>query len=96
MRAMIFLGPLLVALATLSACPADQPNQSTAILGRHALNAGPDPKPRLFAQLGHFHTVSAGTLSDNGRWVVTGSYDKTARLWELSTARDAQISRAHG
>ena len=39
--------------------------------------------------VGHTDSVSCVTTSPDGRWVVTGSADKTARLWDLTGADPA-------
>jgi WD40 repeat protein len=47
---------------------------------------------------GHEGPVTAVSISANNRWLVTGSGDKTARLWDLSTldpARTAIVLRGH-
>jgi hypothetical protein len=40
---------------------------------------------------GHEREVSCVAISPDGRWLVTGSYDKTTRLWDL-TARDPAVA----
>lgn len=40
---------------------------------------------------GHTDHINAVAISPNGRWLVTGSKDKTARLWDL-TAKDLVAS----
>jgi WD40 repeat protein/serine/threonine protein kinase len=35
---------------------------------------------------GHDDQVQASTISSDGRWLLTGSKDRTARLWDLTTA----------
>ena len=42
--------------------------------------------------------VSAVAISPDNRWLVTGSYDKTARLWDLSAkdpAANPVVLRGH-
>ena len=42
-----------------------------------------DPAANPVVQRGHDGPVSAVAISHDNRWVVTGSDDKTARLWLL-------------
>src|SRR5438309_1214826 len=44
----------------------------------HATNA----EVRLVPQLGHHDSVTSVAFSPDGRYVVTGSSDRTARLWD--------------
>ena len=47
---------------------------------------------------GHEDAVNAVAISPDNRWVVTGSYDKTARLWDLSAkdpAANPVVLRGH-
>lgn len=37
----------------------------------------------IFSFLGHQHRVFAAALSRDGRWIFSGSYDKTLRLWDV-------------
>ena len=43
--------------------------------------AGDDPAPEVLH--GHSDSVIAIAFSSDGRWLVTGSRDKTAKLWNL-------------
>jgi WD domain, G-beta repeat len=47
---------------------------------------------------GHEGEVYAAAISRDNRWLVTGSYDKTARLWDLSAkdpTADPVVLRGH-
>jgi WD40 repeat protein len=46
---------------------------------------------RVRAKRGHDGWVSAVAISADSRWLVTGSEDKTARLWDLS-AKDPAVN----
>ena len=49
--------------------------------------APPVAPPQLVAQIGHSHFVSSVALTHDSKLLVTGSYDYTARLWELSSGK---------
>jgi len=56
-----------------------------------APNKLPDAVPtNLVAQLGHSVPISSVALSGDGKWLVTGSLDNTARLWEVATGREVR------
>jgi WD40 repeat protein len=47
---------------------------------------------------GHDDAVSAVAISSDNRWIVTGSWDTTARLWDLSAkdpAANPIVLRGH-
>ncbi len=44
---------------------------------------------------GHNHFVSDVTLSHDGRYALTCSWDKTMRLWNLATAKTERIFAGH-
>jgi len=43
-----------------------------------------DPAANPVVLRGHTDSINAVAISPDNRWVVTGSYDKTARLWDLT------------
>ncbi|MEQ9414773.1 MAG: hypothetical protein RIF39_13130, partial [Cyclobacteriaceae bacterium] len=46
-------------------------------------------------QQGHELTVLSVTVSPNSNLVATGSRDKSAKLWELSTGREVRSFLGH-
>lgn len=51
--------------------------------------------PRLTVQLGHSSGIEAATFSPDGRLLLTGSWDSTARLWEVDTGRELRSFAGH-
>src|SRR6516165_3840151 len=45
-------------------------------------------KATLWVQLGHSDHVSSLTFSRTGKLLLSGSADKTARLWDVATGRE--------
>jgi len=55
-----------------------------------------DQQPRLVVQLGHASEgVTATAYSPNGRFILTGSYDKTACLWDAASGRELRRFSGH-
>ncbi len=44
---------------------------------------------------GHTDSVWSVAVSGNGRWAVSGSMDRTVRLWDLETGRELRELRGH-
>jgi WD40 repeat protein/uncharacterized caspase-like protein len=57
--------------------------------------ADPDKRPRLVAQLGHTSGVSSVAFAPDGKQVVTGSYDHTARLWDVQSGKELRAFTGH-
>jgi WD40 repeat protein/uncharacterized caspase-like protein len=47
-----------------------------------------DKRPRLVAQLGHSSWVRSVAFAPDGKQVLTGSMDNTARLWDARTGKE--------
>ena len=57
---------------------------------------GQTPEPlRLVTPEGHTGSVTSAGFSHDGRWVVTASKDRTARVWEVATGREVMLLRGH-
>ncbi len=50
--------------------------------------AGAASQVRLQVQLGHASPIHSVAFSPDGRWVLTGSQDNSARLWDIATGRE--------
>src|SRR5438132_249976 len=49
----------------------------------------------LFLQTGHTSAVTSVALSDDGKHLVTGSWDKTAILWDTASGKLLQSFQGH-
>ena len=52
-------------------------------------------KPELVVQMGHAAFVSAIAFSPDGQLVVTASWDKTIKLWDVATRRELRSFEGH-
>src|SRR5262245_12271142 len=52
--------------------------------------------PRLGVQRGHALGITGVAFSRDGRTILTGSRDMTARLWEASTGREIRQLKIQG
>ena len=57
--------------------------------------AATSTRPNLVVQLGHSGYTYAIALSPDGKYVLTGSGDNTARLWEADTGREVHTFEGH-
>lgn len=53
------------------------------------------PRPYLVPQVGHASYVVSVAFTSDGKRLVTGSTDKTARLWDVETGKEIRAFRGH-
>ena len=56
---------------------------------------GDASKPRLVVQTGHSSQVLAAGFSPDGKRIVTGSWDNTARIWDADTGKEIRQLIGH-
>jgi WD40 repeat protein len=52
-------------------------------------------KPEIFVQLGHVGSITSITFSFDGKYILTGSGDKTIKLWDAKTGREIKTLFGH-
>ena len=63
--------------------------------GKPVSQPEPSRRPRLVVQVGHLEPIAAVAISPRGRGLLTGSADRTARLWEARSGRELRRFRGH-
>ncbi|MBI1810960.1 MAG: WD40 repeat domain-containing protein [Nitrospirae bacterium] len=47
-------------------------------------------KPEIFVQMGHTKRVNSVAFSPDGKYALSGSWDKTLKLWEIASGREVR------
>jgi len=68
--------------------------QSLARAQASAANSA-NPEPQLILR-GHDQPVCALAFSPDGRWLASGSFDRTVKLWDVATGWNMRTLRRHG
>ncbi|KAF2807280.1 phospholipase A-2-activating protein [Mytilinidion resinicola] len=68
--------------------------QDTIIDVRQPAKAGADNADALL--LGHGHNVCALDVSEDGKKIVSGSWDNDARIWQVGKWEESTVLRGHG
>jgi WD40 repeat protein len=50
---------------------------------------------KLYLELGHSLGINAAAFSPDGRFILTGGYENSARLWEAATGRELRRFEGH-
>jgi WD40 repeat protein/serine/threonine protein kinase len=92
-KSQIGVGMLRTVEALRTAAVADDPAWKRTVLAN--LSAWRRELPELKGIFPHENIIPSAAFSPDGRTIVTGSYDKTARLWEADTARPVGQPMVH-
>ena len=52
-------------------------------------------QPRLVLPVGHTNHITSAIFSPDGKYVLTASFDKTARIWDASSGKEIHILKGH-
>jgi len=58
--------------------------------------AAEQERPSLITQTGHTDSVTSMAISPDGRTAISGSWDKTLRLWDVASGRELRTLSEHG
>ncbi len=52
-------------------------------------------KPELVVQMGHSGNVNSVAFSPDGKYALSGSLDKTLKLWDVNTGKEIRTFQGH-
>jgi WD40 repeat protein len=52
-------------------------------------------RPEVFPQIGHTKSVTSVAISADGRYALSGSKDRTLKLWDIRSGREVRTFRGH-
>jgi len=56
---------------------------------------GPENAIEVYPQLGHSHIVNTAFYSEDGRYIVSSSWDMSVKLWDVASMREAATFSGH-
>src|ERR1044071_1927312 len=83
---------VFIAVVSCGFSPSSAPAQKQ---GPQADSAIADGQAKLVLQLGHSDDINSVEYSPDGKYVLTGSSDKTVKLWEVETGREVRQLVGH-
>ena len=51
--------------------------------------------PEIFTQLGHADIIHSVAFSPDGRYIASGSWDRTIKLWDVATGKEIRTLAGH-
>jgi eukaryotic-like serine/threonine-protein kinase len=79
----------------LVATPAGDSTQPTVYIWEVDLDTNTYKKPPLHILKGHAHYVWNVTFSPDGKYLASGSWDSTVKIWDVNTGKELATLRGH-
>ena len=88
LRILVTFFAVAVLLQLTTSCTKKQVRQDTKV-------PRSDEKSKIFGQLGHRISVSSVAFSPDGKYAISGSWNETLKLWDISTGRAIRTFRGY-